>query len=523
MTAQITDIGPGSWRNYHRTVARHVADHRRLVIAPAAGVATPAVVAASARCLMALLAEVGARGGSILPVGGGWSFSDILADDGMLLETRAATSIDHVTAAQRADAGAAPLVLATAGTPIGQLNRWLEARSLSLFTSGAHDGQTIAGAMATGVHGSAVGFGPFQNHVRGIHLVTAPGGSIWLERGPAPVLAPGFVATFASEARRDADQFDAALVHLGGLGIVNAVLLEVSPGFSVDVVKRKGVLTRALVRDLAAGRFEAFARHFWPQTTTAPYYVEVTVNPFAPFDEDSLIDRPALVTLFFSQPALDPVQLDYGAADDVLNCLARVPLEELFPLPQLVPEALSLTFATQPAPGAAPARRSWGQANGAHKWPSLGGVGIAFDLYNAAYAVERARLAEALDVMLAGFAENGGGHLVFTLRFVAQSQGLMAFTRFAETAVVNFDGLRTARSEGAARNVALALEREGVPFSQHWGKQGLITANRVARDFGSPADPASRTARWQAARQALVPAAMQPVFGNDALRRWGLI
>lgn len=520
---RIETIGPTDWHNYHRTIERHVADHRRLRAAPAPDAETPEVLAATADALMALLAEASATPVAVLAVGGGWSFSDVLGHAGLQLETRGADVIGNIETHQRVDGATTPLVLAGGGTSIAALNDFLEGEALSLFTSGSHNGQTVAGALATGIHGSAVDFGAFQNHVRGLHLITGPDTSIWLERGPDPVLDPAYVRRFAREIRRDADLFEAALVHLGGLGIVNAVLLEVAPGFLVDVVKRKRVMTRAQVRELAAGHFESFARTVWPATPTRPYYVEVTLNPFFPFGEDTLIDRPALVTLYFKQPHGDPDRRHYRAADDVTNLLARAPIEDLFPLPHLVPEVVAMMFEQSPKNRRPPARKTWGEANGAHEWPSIGGIEVEFALFNAAYAVPRARLAEALDVMLAGFAENGGGHLVFTLRFVARSDGLLAFTRFPDSVVINLDGLRTPQSERAARDVALALERADIPFSQHWGKQGAITANRVARDFGGDADPASPAARWRAARAALVPAPMRSVLGNDALRRWGLI
>ncbi|MDE8510988.1 hypothetical protein PCK05_28745, partial [Klebsiella pneumoniae] len=84
---------------------------------------------------------------------------------------------------------------------------------------------------------------------------------------------------------------------------------------------------------------------------------------------------------------------------------------------------------------------TWGGANGPHVRQKI--LGWEIELYNAAYAIERAHLSTTLKTMLDAFHTHGGGHQVFTLRFVTKAAGLMAFTRFDDTVVINMDGLRT--------------------------------------------------------------------------------
>ncbi|CAK7220097.1 hypothetical protein SCUCBS95973_004041 [Sporothrix curviconia] len=62
-----------------------------------------------------------------------------------------------------------------AGMKIHELNDELDNRGLALLNMGAYDGQTIAGVMSTGTHGSGITFGPMASLVRAIVLVADDG------------------------------------------------------------------------------------------------------------------------------------------------------------------------------------------------------------------------------------------------------------------------------------------------------------------------------------------------------------
>ena len=105
---------------------------------------------------------------------------------------------------------------------------------------------------------------------------------------------------------------------------------------------------------------------------------------------------------------------------------------------------------------------------------------------------------------------------------------MMNFTRFPETAVVNVDGIRTAKSSAAAKRIGRALEADTpIAFSQHWGKMGAITKARFVREFGDPAKVTDEKPRkaydWRIAREDLLGADARRVFVNNALQGWGLV
>ncbi|OYQ25661.1 hypothetical protein CHU93_13080 [Sandarakinorhabdus cyanobacteriorum] len=538
---------PLKWQNYHETVERTAPDLRDLATVSSGNLA--AWLAASTAAAQALLTEAAAAGTMVQVLGGTWSFSRLLSGNGILADPKLVNVDDlpifGLTSADTAN----PRVLVGGGVRIGQLNAWLEARQLSLFTSGAHDGQTVAGACATSTHGSVVGYGAFQNHVRAIQLVTGPQDSVWLEpqedRG-----ARVDDALLAGVARRmpDDELFAAALVHLGGLGIVNVLVLEVSPAYSVAVVRRRQLWDEGLSRLLQDGQYAAFAAQVWPDAIAQfgkqpPYYIEVILHPFRnvvqnlppPFNKP----RPALISLYW-QGAAPADEEDARWFDDTLNLLERFvrrrpselpgdlfdriaqSLADTLPVPWAVGDAVGAMFRQTPDAGDRPRRATWGKANGPHQK-------LPIDLFNAAYAIPRAQLDGALDVIHKAFLADGIGGaapVVFTLRFVQGAAGLLAFQRFPETVVINMDGLRSTACFQAAARIALALEMADIPFSQHWGKQGEITASRVAREYdgGNDGNPLGqdRAQRWRAARARLLAAPMHDILTNDSLQDWQL-
>ena len=129
-------------------------------------------------------------------------------------------------------------VLVTGGTKIHRLMDWLgrPGRDLSLRTAGSHKGQSVAGMIATGSHGSTLDETGCETHVRGMVLSTGKGEAIWLGDPDKPVLKHDWIERFATPG--DPAHFAAARVHLGGIGFVSAYLIEAVEEFYCGLVKR---------------------------------------------------------------------------------------------------------------------------------------------------------------------------------------------------------------------------------------------------------------------------------------------
>lgn len=127
------------------------------------------------------------------------------------------------------------LVHVEAGIKIKDLLRQLAACELALHTMGAGGGQSLAGAMSTGTHGSDFKLPPLFDFVRAIHLV-GPGGQEWwiepsdsLFRGDLLSTMPGWCSE--TNVVRDDDWFRAPIVSVGRCGVIYSVVLEVTRQF----------------------------------------------------------------------------------------------------------------------------------------------------------------------------------------------------------------------------------------------------------------------------------------------------
>ncbi len=531
--ANLERLPGGAWLNFHETVPRTLTDRWTIVGDPAAS--GPAEhFYATAICLYPLVAEAISGAQMLTTTGTTWSFSKLLDGTGALLDTDKDQAIFDVEAsmlATTASTAAESLVLASGGTKIAQLNQYLEngTPARSLRTSGSFDGQSVAGMLGTGVHGSALHCGPFQNHVRGIHIITGDARSVWVEAGPQPLFDPDFVRRFATDVIVDRDIFEAALVHLGGLGIVNAVALEVRDSLRLDIVRMVRALDVAHIALLAAGKYLEFAQSVGQMR--APYYVELTFNPFSPFYDGPLNPGSGVaITMYFeTRDAAQPAAPIYAKPSDPLHDLLEavetyigeriLSNADLLPPPALAIAYLAVAryeAMTKPVEHG----RTWGEANGAFHPRKIGNTVI--ELRNDAFAVPRGHLLKALRAVRDAFPILGGGHLVATVRFVSESSGTLAFTRFDDSAVINLDGLITRASARAVADTLANFNAAGIEFSQHWGKMGIITPARLVHEFGDPAVPTSALARWKAARDHLLSPEARAVFCNTALISWGL-
>ncbi|MEV6927167.1 FAD-binding protein [Dactylosporangium sp. NPDC051485] len=100
------------------------------------------------------------------------------------------------------------------GVRYGELARALDAAGYALHNLGSLPHISVAGAVATGTHGSGVGLGNLATAVAGVEIVTGGGELVSLGRG-------------------DAD-FAGSVVALGALGVVVRVTLDVVPAYRVS-------------------------------------------------------------------------------------------------------------------------------------------------------------------------------------------------------------------------------------------------------------------------------------------------
>ena len=198
----------------------------------------PAVVErpASAAAVAAAVTRAAAAGRTVRVAGSGHSFTPAVLTDGMLLD------LSWMTGVVDADHGSGR-VRVRAGTTIRALTEQLATLGLALENLGDIDAQTIAGALATGTHGTGAGLPGLAGPVEALELVTAAGEVRQVDGS-------------------DPDTLRAARVSLGALGVVTEVTLRCLPAYTlrgVDAAEPLEAVVEALDERVDAHRhFELF-------------------------------------------------------------------------------------------------------------------------------------------------------------------------------------------------------------------------------------------------------------------------
>lgn len=223
-------LGPGAWTNWARNqICRPVAMVRCST--------EEAVVDAVHRALR--------TGVSVKAVGTGHSFTDIACSTGVMLELSGLAGVlEHSTEPPRARLAA--------GTRIEAAAEALWALGLSFSSLGDIGKQTVAGAVATGTHGTSFRIGSLSSQVVGVRFVDGTG------------------EVREVSAEKDPDLLDAMRVNLGALGIVTSIVFQLEPAYALHTKEWPMPLQAALeelIDHVAAHRHFEF---FWfPHTDVA--------------------------------------------------------------------------------------------------------------------------------------------------------------------------------------------------------------------------------------------------------------
>ncbi|KAF5011218.1 hypothetical protein FDECE_2657 [Fusarium decemcellulare] len=207
-------------------------------------------------------------------VGSGHSFSNICPTSGILLDPhgmKQLLTIDPSTL--KTPSAAESYVFVESGITLEELNQQLDKKQKALATLGAYDGQTLAGAISTGTHGSGITLGNLASLVRAIVLVSESGTVYQIEPKDGITdptkFAPG-PGVVAQVLKQDDDWFRAALVAMGCLGLIHSYILEVVPAFLLS--EKRTVTTWQTFRSQLAGGISS--------QPLSNRYFEIDINPY---------------------------------------------------------------------------------------------------------------------------------------------------------------------------------------------------------------------------------------------------
>jgi hypothetical protein len=246
-----------------RRAGEIVTDYHRFNIYPPARIYTPT----SKRELVAAVIDIESDGLKAKAIGSNMSFSPVARSDACLIETHA---LDKHLSLPRG-AGSVPwapgrfrdgvvvdrlvtmiapsvldkqprLVYVESGIKIRDLLADLAAiptPGLALPAMGAGGAQSLAGALATGTHGAEMDRQPLMDSIRAVHLVAAGGQEWWIERSNGlteHARLVNSVPDWCADTRVVYDDrlFYSALVSVGRLGVIYALILEVEEAYWLD-------------------------------------------------------------------------------------------------------------------------------------------------------------------------------------------------------------------------------------------------------------------------------------------------
>jgi len=401
------------------------------------------------------------------------------------------------------------------GNQIKEISKFLEDQGKSLKTTGASNGQTIAGCISTGVHGSALDVGSVQDYVVGINLITGFGANdnLYIERHSKPALSDSFAATINARVIRNDGLFNAVLVGLGSMGYIHGVVIEAEDRFLlkryVRKIKKETALKLATTLDFKNSEFKIPGETDAQGNALRPYHYKVFINPYNDQDEyaiEAIYKKP--YDPDYKNKFGDPIPfMKEFVYRDLIYLLIKI--SEKFP--KVIPKFIeALNGAILPKEDKVVVGKL------SEIFWDAGYQGRAFA---CSFGVDHKDSAKALKV-LADLAKNEGPIPgIYAMRFIKRSEGLLAFSKFPITCMIEIDGIQWDGSqhiislEKFATRMIEVLKAENIPFTIHWGKNADWNFPGLAvHMYGN------NVKQWKDIRNTLLSQEMAKVFTNDFLR-----
>ncbi|MEO8710857.1 MAG: hypothetical protein ABI405_01975 [Parafilimonas sp.] len=408
------------------------------------------------------------------------------------------------------------LFLIQCGNTIKEINNFLFNNGKSLKTTGASNGQTIAGCISTGVHGSGLDVGAVQDYIVGINLIIGENADdiIYLERHTKPALNDVFANRIKARVIRNDGLFNAALVSLGSFGFMHGVVIEAEDRFLLNRYVKKLSKDKALqlaqTMDFENSDFHVDGETDANGKPNRPFHYKVFINPYTNDTEYPVEvmykkpyrkDYPDPVPLVKTSVYRDLILLFMSIAERFKNSIPT--LIKFLQSAALPPLDLQVTGTL--------AEIFW---DAGYQGPAFA-CSIGVDCKDSAKALE----------LLADLAKNEGPIPgIYAMRFVKQSGATLAFTKFPVTCMLEIDGLnwnpktdKLISLPQFCTRIIEVLQANNIPFTQHWGKNSDWSfTGLIQYMYGNNAQ------QWKEYRSALLTKEQANLFSNNFLNDTGL-
>jgi len=452
--------------------------------------------------LMQFLQKAADEKQTVRALGGNWSWTTVGFTKGWMLSTLKLNRIKRMKPAEiHTDTGNFEqdrFLFTQCGCSIIELNTVCRSLNRSLRTSGASNGQTIAGLISNCTHGSAIDFGSSPEFIVGLHIIVGPNRHIYLERASQPVVTGSFIQRLGAEHVLDDELFNAVLVSFGSFGFIHGVMIETDPIFLYNVYRKQfpEVDIRPLMNTL-----DFTQAGFLPRPGVRPWHFQVVINPYDRSDG-------LYVTIMYKDayrenyPRIVVPTNEAGPGEDAPILLGK--LTDAFPVltPLIVNKTLKTSFKN--------INDAWGTHGEVFNTTQVRGkvlsCAIGISIENTNVVIDMAlRLNEV-------FSYVG----IFSCRFVKQTKATLGFTQFPHTCVLEFDSFEAQSTWNFYQAIWSELELARIPYTFHWGKVNNLHPERLRRMYGQKLDD------WIAARSRLLSSEMLAVFTNSFMKETGL-
>jgi hypothetical protein len=407
------------------------------------------------------------------------------------------------------------LFLFQCGNTVKEISVFLLKHGKSLKTSGASNGQTIAGAISTGVHGSAFDVGAMQDYVVGLNLIIGPGKDdvVYLEREHQPALSDAFALKIKARVIRNDGLFSAAVVGLGSFGFIHGVVIEAEDRFLLKKYIRKIPKAQALELaqnfDFKNSAFKIPGEVDANGNGTRPFHYKVYFNPYN--DKEDFVAE-----VMFKKPYrdnyTDPVPgIMTANFTDLSDWISKFASKYNWSIPKLIKALKGQIF---PEPD-----QDLEGTLGEIFWDSMHqGAAFAYTL-----GVNQTDTLAVYNLFKKLVNKEGPLPGAMALRFIKASTATLAFTRFPITCIIEMDGVlwkgnkKMISPADMERKIIKAFMDAGIKFTIHWGKNAdWAYPGLIDYMYGEKAEA------WINYRSALMSGPMADVFSNDFLDATGL-
>jgi len=386
-----------------------------------------------------------------------------------------------------------------AGRKIKSISQYLARYKKSLSTSGASNGQSISGAISTGVHGSTIDFGSIQDMVVGLHIIIDIDEMIYLERESEPILSDSFAQKINSKVVRDDNLFNAALVSLGSMGFIYGVAIRAKDNYLLD----RHIIPVSEAKALDIILKDNYS-HLSSETGNKdrPFHYKLYVNPYS--RSGDVVVEVMYKKLFgpYHSPLKSMKESYFGDVPKLLGKLRKLNKNLVKHLANLLENTV---FPDPSEPVITGTLADIFYDTGTRG--SVFGLAIGTSVNNVQLVLNY------LKTIITKYSIPG----MIAVRIVKGTQATIGFTRFPQTVIVEIDGVQYKEFNKHLELICNSLQNSKLDFTLHWGKNANWKPELVKYMYGSPGK--SYLKDWNKARRKLLSREMRGIFSSEFVEK----